>query len=83
MKNIITKKELQYIQKYFYQIGGFGGILESGCYYESETGHGGRVGVIHIPDSGATVKFYKGSTIEELKADAQRRGIKWKISEEN
>ena len=74
---IITKKELQEIQFYFNQVGGFGGTLESGCSYYSESGGFKRIGIIVTEEHNFT--FSKNTTIEELKEEAKECGIKWRI----
>ena len=83
-KSIITKKELEHIQKYFNQCGGFGGTLESGATYKSESyGFDRREGIItvydEIKDDYFDLKFAKTTTIEELQADAKDLGLAWRI----
>lgn len=79
-RQVITKKELKKIQKYWNQCGGFGGELNSGATFYSETSCFGRVGVLEVEkkdsDECLRIYFYKNDKIEEIQARAERAGLK-------
>lgn len=80
-RQIITQKELNRIQYYWNQVGGFGGELNSGCSYRSSTSNG-RVGLIEVPDfdgNYAVIEFYQDSTIDDIRECVQKRGLPWRI----
>lgn len=80
-RSIITKKELQSIQRYFNQIGGFGGYTESDCEYYSESVGFSRIGVIHVVSNEKIDELYfnEFTTIDEIKAQARAYGLSWRV----
>lgn len=81
MRNIITKKELTEIQRYWNHAGGFGGELNSDICYHSETGYFGRVGVLELEKDGGNLDFdfYKDDTIADIKERLKKIDIDFKV----
>lgn len=81
MRNIITKKELTEIQRYWNQSGGFGGELNSDICYHSETSCFGRVGILELEknDEHLYFEFYKNDTIADIKERLKKIDIDFKV----
>lgn len=81
MRNIITKKELTEIQRYWNQSGGFGGELNSDICYHSEIGCFGRVGVLELEKDGENLdfEFYQGDTIADIKERLKKIDIDFRV----
>lgn len=81
MRNIITKKELTEIQRYWNQSGGFGGELNSNICYHSETSCFGRVGILELEKDGECLnfEFYKYDTIKDIKERLEKINIDFRV----
>lgn len=76
-RNIITKKELEYVQKYLPAMGDFQMRTGGGAWVD-KVDHVAEI-AIKIAEGDYEYLYFNGkTTIEELKERARRMGIEWK-----
>lgn len=76
-RNIITKKELEYVQKYLSAMGPFNMRTDGGAWVE-KVDHVAEITLEIAEGDYEYFYFNKKTTIEELKGRARRMGIDWR-----
>lgn len=77
-RNIITKKELDYVQKYLPAMGNCRCVTDGGAWVEKVDRHVAEIAIEIAEGVYEYFYFNEKTTIEELKERARRKGIKWR-----
>lgn len=77
-RNLITKKELEYVQKHLLAMGHFQMKTNGGAWVSEVDRHVAEIAIEIAEGDYEYFYFNEKTTIEELKGRARRMGIEWK-----
>ena len=77
-RNLITKKELEHVQKYLSAMGDFQMRTDGGAWVTRVDRHVAEIAIEIAEGDYEYFYFNTKTTIEELKGRARRMGIEWK-----
>lgn len=77
-RNIITKKELEHVQKHLPAMGDFHMRTNGGAWVEKVDRHVAEISIEIAEGDYEHFYFNEKTTIEELKGRARRMGIDWR-----
>ena len=77
-RNLITKKELEYVQKHLPAMGDFQMHTGGGAFVGKVDRHVGEIAIEIAEGDYEYFYFNEKTTIEELKGRARRMGVEWR-----
>ena len=77
-RNLITKKELEYVQKYLPAMGRFQMRTDGGAWAEKIDRHEVELSIEIAEGEYRYMYFDETTTIDDLKERARKMGIEWK-----
>lgn len=77
-RNLITKKELEHVQKYLPAMGHFQMRTDGGAWVEKVDRHVAEIAVEIAEGDYEYFYFNEKTTIDDLKESARRMGVEWR-----